>query len=183
MALRISHDVGCGFSIRSALQDKIMPGVQKPHWMAPFRTKASWSRSRSPDGASPSIVRISVPSICPVNTVQEVTAFPSRITVHAPHSPSEHPSFTLVIPRSLRRKSISLFVGETFRVIEVPLILKEISMTFPSGRVIARLQRPSTGLPKRSGDEPFRYRRSGVCRSRRMRWIGEPRHGRPLRLR
>jgi hypothetical protein len=37
----ISSTLGFGFSSSRALAAKIMPGVQKPHWIAPESTKAS----------------------------------------------------------------------------------------------------------------------------------------------
>ena len=71
----------------------IMPGVQMPHCAPPSLTKASW-RARRP--FSPSMVVTRAPRTWPTGTRQDVTATPSTSTVHAPHSPSPHPSFVPV---------------------------------------------------------------------------------------
>src|SRR3990172_350001 len=42
-AWRISASVGCGFRLSSWYADRIIPGVQKPHWSPWHSQKASWS--------------------------------------------------------------------------------------------------------------------------------------------
>ena len=42
--------VGCGFSFRSAWADTTMPGMQKPHWMAPVSRNASCSAAEPGPG-------------------------------------------------------------------------------------------------------------------------------------
>ena len=60
-ASRISSRVGFGLRSSSALQDRTIPEVQKPHWRASAATKASWSGVSRPSAARPSIVVIGLP--------------------------------------------------------------------------------------------------------------------------
>ena len=65
-----------------------MPGVQKPHWMAPWSTNACCSAESVPGSPfSASAVSMTAPSASTANTRQEFTGLPFRITVHSPHSP------------------------------------------------------------------------------------------------
>ena len=48
--------VGFGSRSSSALQERIIPEVQKPHWRASAAMKASWSGVSRPSAARPSIV-------------------------------------------------------------------------------------------------------------------------------
>src|SRR5437764_1513549 len=79
IACRISSLVGCGFAATSAAAETTWPGVQKPHWTASARTKAStrgWSRR-------PSIV-VTSPSTACASVMHESCGTPSTWTVHAP---------------------------------------------------------------------------------------------------
>ena len=61
------------------------------------------------------------PRTCPNGTRQALTAWPSSRTVHAPHSPSPHPSLVPVRPQSSRSTSSSRFIGcaRTFDLLAV----------------------------------------------------------------
>jgi len=80
---------------RSALAVRSWPGVQKPHWMAPFRQIVS--------GADEAFLRPygfdgrNLPSLRLVGQDQaRVDRHPIKKTVHAPQSPFPQPSFTSV---------------------------------------------------------------------------------------
>ncbi len=78
---------GSGLVSSRALADMIIPGVQKPHWMAPDRTKASWMRWGFSGVPRPSTVMTSAPSRSAILVRQERTALPLTITMQAPHWP------------------------------------------------------------------------------------------------
>ena len=61
--------------------------MQKPHWMAPDRTNASWMRWGFSGVPRPSTVMTSAPSSLATLLRQDRTALPSTITVQAPHWP------------------------------------------------------------------------------------------------
>src|SRR5215217_8134806 len=86
-------------------------------------TAWSWSLR-----ATPSIVVISDPFTWATGTRQLFTICPSTITVHAPHSPSPHPSFVPVSCNCSRNTSSSLAMGNTSRLRDSPLTLKLISI-------------------------------------------------------
>ena len=104
-ASRISSSEGSFFSSSKALADRIIPGVQKPHWTAPSSTKASWRGWSLPPGESPSIVRISFPSAWIARTRQASIVFPSIRIVQTPHCPESHPFFVPFKLSSSRKKS------------------------------------------------------------------------------
>src|SRR2546427_6660681 len=63
-----------------------MPGVQKPHCRPWHSLKAACMGCRPPSiSASPSMVRTSQPSACTASMAQDLTAWPSTMTVQAPH--------------------------------------------------------------------------------------------------
>ena len=107
IASRIAASVGAvpGPESRNARPAMSIPGVQIPHWTPPVARKAAWIGSSCPSDASPSTVRISLPSTWQTGTRQLSTTSPSTRTEHAPHSPSPQPSFDPVRPRSRRRTS------------------------------------------------------------------------------
>ena len=73
------------------------PGMQKPHWMAVSSMNACWMSDSSPLGPiSPSSVVICFPSAHTARYRQELKHSPSMSTLHAPHSPTSQPFFTLV---------------------------------------------------------------------------------------
>src|SRR5919197_5843156 len=84
-AWRICSPDGLLLAASSALVAKIIPGVQKPHCSPCLAQNASCTGSSCPSGASPSIVVTDDPSACAARHVQDLTATPSSITVHAPH--------------------------------------------------------------------------------------------------
>src|SRR4051812_38215088 len=90
-----------------------MPGMQKPHWMAPVSRNASCRRLSRPPSSRPSIVVTSMPPASTARTRQEFTARPSISTVHAPHSPSAQHSLLPVRSRSHRRASSSVSLLDT----------------------------------------------------------------------
>ncbi|HYX88240.1 MAG TPA: molybdopterin cofactor-binding domain-containing protein, partial [Gaiellaceae bacterium] len=104
IAWRTRSRESSGSASTSAAAETIWPGVQKPHWSASARTKAStsgWSRS-------PSIVVTSRPSTVCTSVIQESTGTPSSWTVQAPQWPSPQAIFVPVRPSSPRRVSASV---------------------------------------------------------------------------
>ncbi len=82
---------------RSALVETMNPGVQKPHWIAPWKTNAFWMGWRLSGVPIPSmVVIVDQFSIRFILTVQERTSLPSRMTLQAPHVPVAHPTLTPV---------------------------------------------------------------------------------------
>ena len=61
-----------------------MPGVQKPHWLAPCWTKAAAQRSRSSAGAPSSVVTWR-PAMRRTGVTQATRGAPSTHTVQQPH--------------------------------------------------------------------------------------------------
>ena len=61
-----------------------MPGVQKPHWLAPVAMKAATQRSRR-SSAQPSSVVTERPATRRTGVTQETRAAPSTHTVQHPH--------------------------------------------------------------------------------------------------
>src|SRR5580704_5506477 len=94
---------------------RIMPGVQIPHCAPPCSRKACCNGCRC-SLATPSIVRMSVPSACNTGTRQLFTSAPSISTEHAPHSPSPQPSFVPVSFNCSRSTSSSRAIGYASRV-------------------------------------------------------------------
>ncbi len=106
---------GCGLRARRACADISWPGMQKPHWAAPWSRKACCSGLRCPSVANPSTVRISDPSASAASIRQEFTVRPSTMTVQAPHSPTTQHSLVPVRPRSSRSTSSSVWWTATSR--------------------------------------------------------------------
>jgi len=83
----------------------MIPGVQKPHWLAPVEAKAAAHRSAS---GSPSTVVTDRPATRAAGVTQATRGAPSTSTVQQPHCPCGlHPSFTDRTPRRSRRASSS----------------------------------------------------------------------------
>ena len=76
--LDLARSVGSGFASSSALAAMIMPGVQKPHWMAPDRTKASWMRCGFGGSAQP----LDGDDVRPVELGHLAQAGPHGLAVH-----------------------------------------------------------------------------------------------------
>jgi len=87
----------------------IMPGVQMPHWAAPWARKAA--RSLSTSGWAASMVVTARPSACAVETRQAQACSPSISTVQAPQSPASQPILVPVSPRPSRSVSARLAKG------------------------------------------------------------------------
>ena len=68
----------------SAARRRTMPGVQKPHWLAPVATKAAAQRSRCA-GGSPSTVVTRRPATRRSGVTQATRGEPSTQTVQQPH--------------------------------------------------------------------------------------------------
>src|SRR4051812_28466766 len=101
---RTRSGVRSGSASTSAAAETIWPGVQKPHWSASARTKAStsgWSRS-------PSIVVTSRSPTVWTSVMHDSTGTPSSCTVQAPQCPSPHATLVPVSVRSSRRVSASV---------------------------------------------------------------------------
>ena len=78
---------------RAARRSRI-PGVQKPHWLAPAAAKAPAHRALS-SGSSPSTVVTDRPATRRIAVTQATRAAPSTHTVQQPHCPwGLQPSFT-----------------------------------------------------------------------------------------
>ena len=83
----------------------MMPGVQKPHWLAPAATKADDQRSRTAGGA-PSSVVTARPATRRTGVTQATLGRPSTQTVQHPHWPCGlQPSLTEKQPNSSRSAS------------------------------------------------------------------------------
>ena len=83
----------------------MIPGVQKPHWLAPVAAKAS-AHAAWTSGASPSTVVIERPRTRRTGVTQATRGAPSTSTVQHPHWPwGAHPSFTDRMPSTSRRAS------------------------------------------------------------------------------
>ena len=84
-----------------------IPGVQKPHWLAPVSTNASVQRRRRSSG-SPSTVVTARPATRRVAVTHETRGEPSTQTVQHPHWPwGLQPSLTDTQPRCSRSASRS----------------------------------------------------------------------------
>ena len=117
-----------------------MPGVQIPHWAAPWRWNESWrAASRPPASTSPSTVMTSRPATCPTGVMQEHTCRPSSNTVQAPQSPASQPTLVPVSARSSRSTWTSLRIGSTPTSAGFPLSVNAII----SGAVIIGSQAPA----------------------------------------
>ena len=91
----------------SAARRITMPGVQKPHWLAPCGTNAAAQRSRSSPGA-PSSVVTRRPATRRTGVTQATRGAPSTHTVQHPHCPCGlQPSLTERQPSSSRSASRS----------------------------------------------------------------------------
>ena len=64
----------------------MMPGVQKPHWLAPLPQKASAQAVRTSSGR-PSSVMTERPAIRRSGVTQATRGAPSTSTVQQPHCP------------------------------------------------------------------------------------------------
>ena len=97
-ASRIVARLGASSRSSKATAEHRMPGVQKPHCAAPFRSKASCSGCGRPAPASPSTVRTSRPSTSSTGVMHDRWGAPSTMTVHAPQSPLSQPCLEPVSP-------------------------------------------------------------------------------------
>lgn len=80
-----------------------IPGVQKPHWEAPWAMKADAHRVRS-SSVNPSTVVTVLPATLRSGVTQETRGALSIKTVQQPHWPwGLHPSFTDHFPRRSRK--------------------------------------------------------------------------------
>src|SRR6266849_846678 len=108
---RISASLGLGFRSTRFTAARIMPGVQIPHCALPQAMNASWTACNRSPSATPSMVRIVVPSACSAGMRQLFTSSPFNSIEHAPHSPSPQPSFVPVSFNSSRNTSSSRAIG------------------------------------------------------------------------
>src|ERR1041384_3885536 len=122
----MSSSVGCGLRCNRSTAASTIPGVQIPHCAPPCSMNdccTSWSWSLR---ATPSIVVISDPFTWATGTRQLFTIRPSTITVHAPHSPSPHPSFVPVSSNCSRNTSSNRTIGNTSSFLCSPLTLSSM---------------------------------------------------------
>jgi hypothetical protein len=85
----------------------MMPGVQKPHWLAPVAQNASAQASRTA-ASRPSMVVTARPAIRRAGVTHDTRGWPSTSTVQQPHCPwGLQPSLTLRTPRRPRSTSSS----------------------------------------------------------------------------
>ena len=89
-----------------------MPGVQMPHWAAPWARKDFCRPPSVPSApARPSTVSTVRPPTWPIATRQAQTCRPSSRTVQAPQSPASQPTLVPVRPRSSRSAAASRVTG------------------------------------------------------------------------
>src|SRR5688572_7853808 len=122
----------------------IMPGVQKPHCRPWHSQKPCWTGWRDPFRASPSIVVTSRPSAWTASIVHDLTAWPSRRTVHAPQSDVSQPTWVPVRPQTSRRNWTSSSRGSTSCSRVVPLTRIETSIL----RLLADLALPAEAVDR-----------------------------------
>ena len=85
----------------------MIPGVQKPHWLAPVAQNASAQVERS-SGARPAIVVMRRPATRRTGVTHATRGEPSTSTVQHPHWPCGlHPSFGVRAPTWSRSASRS----------------------------------------------------------------------------
>ena len=111
IAVTTSPRVGFGFSASSASAAMIIPGVQKPHWVAKLSRNACWSGDSPTAGVVPSSVVTFEPLIVSTGIRQLMTASPSTWQVHVPHVPTPHPRLAAVRPSESRSALSSVVPG------------------------------------------------------------------------
>src|ERR1035441_2871818 len=133
---RISDSSGAGLRFSRSVNERIMPGVQKPHWTPWCSQNAVCNSVIEPIGESPSMVTTSDPSACAASIVQLFTDPPSTRMVHAPHWPVSQPTLVPVNPRRSRTRSESRRCGGTETLCTCPFTFTEIGISgvaiFPS---------------------------------------------------
>src|SRR4051794_22591069 len=87
----------------------IIPGVQKPHWVAKPSRKACWSFDSPSTGVVPSSVFTLAPLIVSTGIRQLMTASPSTWHVQVPQVPTPQPRLAAVSP-SVSRRALSRVV-------------------------------------------------------------------------
>ena len=167
---RISSRVGFLFSSSSAFAATMNPGVQKPHWTAPFATNAHWMAWRQSGVPRPSIVRIADWSGTSfILVTQERTTFPLRITLQAPHWPCPHPTLVPVSPSCFRITLASNSSGFAMTVRGTPLMTRvffEKSFIpsfppFPDPRHIRGVPCPCPAFPSLACSSSFPLHETG----------------------
>src|SRR6266404_654383 len=126
----MSASAGSGFFSRRCTAARIIPGVQMPHCAPPHWRNASWRGFIRLCADIPSMVTTLTPFACATGMRQLFTNMPSSRTQHEPHSPSPHPSFVPVNPKSFRSTSNNLSIGCARTFFASPLTAKcEVSFT------------------------------------------------------
>ena len=152
----------------SALNRMMIPGVQKPHWLAPVAVKAS-DPSRTRRGIE-AFERRHVASREPPRLASRTRprGAPSTSTVQHPHCPwGLHPSFADVMP-SWSRKRSSSDPASSRTVTGAPLTRSAIP-TVTATRIGSVSWPPSPGGPSSSAGRGRRGRRPRGVRRRRQR--------------
>src|SRR5687768_4452120 len=106
----------------------IIPGVQKPHWVAKPSRNACWIGASVPScAATPSSVFTVEPLTVSTGTRQDITASPSSRHVQVPHVPTPQPRLAAVRPSVSRRALSRVVPGLAMNSCGSPLT--SISMT------------------------------------------------------
>ncbi len=113
--------VGAGLRASRSSAAISMPGVQMPHWAAPWARNACCSALMPAPFVRPSTVTTARPCACAAATMQAQTWRPSSRTVQAPQSPALQPTLVPVSPRSSRSTSASRRTGSTWTSTRRPL--------------------------------------------------------------
>src|SRR5207302_4103857 len=174
-AVSTSSRVGAARCKYSANSDITKPGVQKPHCDPWQSTSARCTGCSVPSGACRlSTVTSSLPSRVGRKRMQELIArylicrasgdsSPST-TVHAPQSPSAHPSLVPVRPARLRRYSSTVVAGGTSETqMSSPSSMNRVACV--SGRTLLTTRGSRSGCASAtavSGIAPWRYQERHV---------------------
>src|SRR6266849_3567154 len=127
----MSEGLGAGFFSSRCTAARIIPGVQIPHCAPPHSRNASCSGLIKACAEIPSMVTMFAPLACATGTRQLFTNIPSSKTEHEPHSPSPHPSFVPVNPKSFRNTSNNLSMGCASTFFASPLTVNKTSHFAP----------------------------------------------------
>src|SRR5260370_42281965 len=123
----MSASAGSGLFPSRCTAARIIPGVQMPHCAPPHSRNASCNGFIKTCADIPSMVTMFAPLACATGTRQLFTSMPSNKTEHEPHSPSPHPSFVPVNPRSFRSTSNNLSMGWASTFFAWPLTVNKTS--------------------------------------------------------
>src|SRR4051794_18167882 len=165
----------------------IIPGVQKPHWVAKPSRKACWIGDRVPSaGVVPSSVFTLEPLIVSTGTRQDITGSPSSRHVQVPQVPTPQPRLAAVRPSVSRRAPSSVVPGLATNSSSAPLTSSSMTLdgmgqssADVDGKDAAAIPGAGEGVVERVGgldgqlggprDVALRERRLGRGRAHRTR--------------